>query len=400
MCPSDNVRNLEASATLAVAARARELRAQGRDLVDLSAGEPDFPTPEPVADAGIAAIREGCTRYTAAAGIPALRQAIARHLARQTGAAVDPAGVVVTAGAKQALFNACFVLFGPGDRVLVPRPYWTSYPALIRLARAQPIEVPGDPAHGFKLGIAELEAAYDPSVRGLILNSPCNPTGAVYSPGEIEAIAAWAARRAVRIISDEIYTRICYLGTRAPGLLDLEPALRQQAVLVGGASKSYSMTGWRIGYSYSDPALAELMAALQSHITSNAATPSQFAALAAYEREAAAHAVEVMAAAFQHRRDLVLELLRDRVPELEYVHPDGAFYLFFRAESFYHEAVPDSVSFCRWLLDEVGLALVPGAAFGDDRYVRLSFAASDAELRAGIARLAAALQPLRAAGKC
>ena len=389
---SDNIRELQPSATLAVTALARELAAQGRDIVDLSAGEPDLPTPEFAAAAGIEAIQKGHTRYTAASGLPALKKAIAADLEQRAGRAIDPAGVVVTAGAKQALFNVCFTLFGPGDRVLLPVPYWTSYPDLIRLARAEPLEIRGDAARDFKVTAEQLEEAYEPAVRGIILNSPSNPTGAVYDRDEFESIVRWAVERDVWVISDEIYGRLCYVAERAPGLLDLDPAYLRRAIIVDGASKSFAMTGWRIGFSYSDPALAGKMGALQSHITSNPATPSQYAALAAYgETGARDAAVATLRATFLRRRDLVVNLLREKLPQVSYVSPDGAFYLFIRVDSFFTPEAPDSIALCRWLLQEAGVALVPGAAFGDDRYARLSFATSDEALIEGITRVAGAV---------
>jgi aspartate aminotransferase len=392
---SDNIRELQPSATLAVAALAKELAAQGRDIVDLSAGEPDSPTPEFIAEAGIDAIRKGHIRYTPAAGLPALKQAIARNLERRSGRSIDPAGIVVSNGAKQSLFNVCFTLFGPGDQVLLPVPYWTSYPDLIRLARAEPVEVTGDVARSARVGIQHLEAAYSPRVRGLILNSPSNPSGAVYGRDELQAILRWTAERDIWVISDEIYGRLCYVADHAPGLLDLEPAALDRAVLIDGASKSFAMTGWRIGFSYSSRALADSMGALQSHITSNPSTPAQYAALAAYSQtEAQDRAVQQLHASFQRRRDLVLELFREHLPEVEYIRPEGAFYLFFRLDSFYGGDTPDSISMCRRLLQEAGVALVPGSAFGDDRYARLSFATSEQALRAGIQRMAAALGSL------
>ncbi|MFW5947443.1 MAG: aminotransferase class I/II-fold pyridoxal phosphate-dependent enzyme, partial [Gemmatimonadota bacterium] len=206
---SENVRKLEPSATIAVSSLAKELAARGRDIINLSAGEPDFPTPSFISDAAIEAIRGGRTRYTPAPGLPELRKAIATALGEAHGVGVSPAGVVVSAGAKQALFNAMFVLVGPGDRVLVPVPYWTSYPEIVQLARGEPVPVQGREDRGYRVTPEELEAAWDPSVRALLLNSPSNPSGAVYRLEELEAIAAWAGDRGVRIISDEIYARLC-----------------------------------------------------------------------------------------------------------------------------------------------------------------------------------------------
>lgn len=389
---SENVRQLQPSATLAVSALARELKAQGRPIIDLSAGEPDFDTPGFIVEAGIAAIREGHTRYTPAPGLPGLRRAVADSLARDHGTTVDPAGVVVSAGAKQALFNALFVLVGPGDRVMIPAPYWTSYPEIVQLARAEPLFVRGPETRDYRIGPAELDAAWDDRVRALIINSPSNPSGAVYPREELDAIARWASDRGVWLISDEIYARLCYLGQRAPGLLDLAPELLDRVVVINGASKAFAMTGWRIGFSYTDVAIAAQISALQSHITSNAATPSQHAALAAFSATPAQAAeLDAMAAEFAARRDLVVGALRERLPGAGYVAPDGAFYLFFRADHWYGDGHAGSIALCKHLIAEAEVALVPGAAFGDDRYVRLSFAASRAELTEAFDRLGRAL---------
>jgi len=386
---SENIKGIEPSATLAVAALANELKAKGHDIIDLSAGEPDFRTPAFISEAAIAAINAGKTRYTATPGIPELRKAIAEELSRRFDRQVNPAGVVVSNGAKQALFNALFALFGPGDRVLLPTPYWTSYPALIQLARATAVEVPGDPARGFKLTPAELDAVADDQTRGLILNSPSNPTGAVYSLPELEAIMRWAAERDIWVISDEIYGEICFTGSRAPGILDLDPELIRQTVLIDGVSKRFAMTGWRVGFSYSDPALAARLSALQSHATSNICTPAQYAALAAYNAEPLeAEAVTAMVRTFQKRRDLLLDRFRTHLPSISYVQPEGAFYLFFRVDQFYDAETSDSIAFCKLVLEKAGVALVPGAAFGDDRFVRLSFATSEENLEKAVLRLA------------
>lgn len=385
---SENIQGIEPSATLAVAGLARELRAQGRDILDLSAGEPDFGTPEFIGEAAIASIREGRTHYTPPPGLPELREAIAGYLGALHGRPVDPGGIVVTAGAKQALFNAFFALFGPGERVLVPTPYWTSYPALVRFSRAEPVEVPTAAEEGFKVTPDRLEAAYDGQTTGLILNSPSNPTGAVYTRDELESIARWAAERDVWLISDEIYARICYTDDVAPGLLDLPPAFMERAVLIDGASKVFAMTGWRIGFSYSSPELAARMAALQSHTTSNASAPAQYAAIAGYGADPVeAEAIAAMARTFRERRDLLVALFDEHLPHLPYVRPEGAFYLFFRADRFYDDEAAGSVGFCRRLLESAGVALVPGAPFGDDRFVRLSFAASEEALRDGVGRI-------------
>jgi aspartate aminotransferase len=390
---SANIARLKPSATIALSTRAKELIAEGKDVINLTAGEPDFPTPAPVSEAGIRAIREGRTRYTPSAGIPELRRAIAEDLHRlsPTCEEIDPAGIVVTSGAKQALFNLCFCLFGPGDRVMVPVPYWTTYPELVELARAEPVLVPGDPARGFKITPHDLEAHHDPAVRGLMLNSPGNPTGAVYSLDELEAIARWAAERGIWILSDEIYRRIYLHGEMAPGLLDLPRELRGNAAVVDGASKAFAMTGWRIGFSYTAPELAAKMTALQSQTTSQAATPAQYAALAAYQaRDEGLEPYHEMARAFRSRLRRVVELFRERLPGVGFIEPEGAFYLFFEAAGLARPG-ESAAELCARLLDEVGVALVPGEAFGDGRYVRLSYACSEETLERAVERLAGTL---------
>jgi aspartate aminotransferase len=389
---SENVARLEPSATIALSSRVRQLIGEGRDIVNLTAGEPDFPTPEFISEAGVAAIREGRTRYTASAGIPELRRAIADDLHRLSPRhpAPDAGGVVVSAGAKEALFNACFTLFGPGDRVLIPVPYWTTYPALVTLARAEPIFVRGAESRGFKVTVDDLEGAAEGGAAGLMLNSPSNPSGSVYTLEELESIVRWAAERGVWLISDEIYRRIYHRGRLAPGLLDLDPALRERTVLVDGASKAFAMTGWRIGFSYSSPALARVFADLQSQTTSHAAAPSQYAALAAYaETETSEAAVREMAGRFRSRAEHVVREMRERLPDIGFVEPEGAFYLYIRTEGLARPG-EGSLALCERLLNEAGVSLVPGDAFGDDRYVRLSFAVAEETLTEAVRRIAEA----------
>jgi aspartate aminotransferase len=395
---SENVRQIEASSTLAIAARTRELRAQGRDVLDLGIGEPDFRTPDFIARAGIAAIEQGLTHYPPVPGSPPLRAAIARSIKAATGHAAEAAGIVVTSGAKQALFNACFCLFGPGDEVLLPVPYWTSYPALIRLARAEPRFVASSIERGFRVSVDDLEAARTPRVKGLIINSPSNPTGAVYSADELAALARWARQHNIWIISDEIYGRICYTAARSASVLDVVDSI-DNVVIIDGASKAYAMTGWRIGYSYTNVALAERMTALQSQITSGASSISQHAALAGFSDSAQGDAaVQAMARVFAERRNAVLAQFREQAPDVYCFPPEGAFYLFFQVDQFFTPAVPDSAAFCSWVLEEADVALVPGSAFGEDRFVRMSFATSSSVLTEAIRRLAGILQPVGTRG--
>ena len=387
---SSNVEKLEPSATIAVSSLAKRLRAQGRDVIDLSAGEPDFDTPGFICEAAVEGIEAGRTRYTPAAGMPELRKAIAAHLSERTESEVPWEGVVVTCGAKQALFNACFSLFGPGDEVLVAAPYWTSYPQMVGLTGADPVPVQGAESREFRLTPDDLEAASTSRTRGLIYSSPCNPTGTVYTLEELQAVAQWARDRDVWIVADEIYRRITFEGDgEAPGLLDLPEGSRGPFVLVDGASKSFAMTGWRLGFAYTEPTVAAKMSALQSHTTSNAATPSQVAALAAWDNpEQTEEVVSEMRAAFRRRRDLVVRRFDEDLPQLHYVTPRGAFYLFFRVDPLFGDGRENATDVCAWILEETGVAMVPGAAFGDDRWVRLSYATSDELLDRALERVA------------
>lgn len=387
---SPNVQKLKPSATIAVSTLAKQLVAEGRDIINLGAGEPDFDTPGFISDAAVAGIRAGRTRYTPPAGIPELRSAIAERLRERGERVVGPDEIVVTCGAKQSLFNAIFTLFGPGDEVLIAAPYWTTYPALVDLARAKPVALFGHEDRDFKITAADLDGAATDATRGLVLNTPSNPTGAVYSIEELDEIATWCRERGVWLLSDEIYGHIHHdRDGPAPGILDLPIDRLGPAVLIDGASKSFAMTGWRIGFSYTDAELSGKFAALQSQITSNAATPSQMAALAAYaDVESAGRARVAMGVAFRRRRDLVCARMRELFPDLPFIEPGGAFYVYFRVDGLFNGEVRTATEWCSRLLTEQGVALVPGAAFGDDEWVRLSFATSDDILEEAMKRIA------------
>lgn len=390
MAISPNVQDMRPSATIAVSSLAKRLAAEGRDILNLSAGEPDFATPEFIAEAAIEGIRAGRTRYTPAPGLPELRKAIASMLSAKAGRELPWEGVVVSTGAKQSLFNACFSLFGPGDEVLIGAPYWTSYPEMIGLSRAKAVAVAGDEARDFRLTPDDLEAAATDRTRGFLFSSPGNPTGVVYSKEELRAIAEWARDRGVWLLVDEIYSRIFFGDSReAPSILDLDPGSLGDHVLIDGASKGFAMTGWRIGFSMSSPELAKTMSGFQSHTTSNPATPSQIAALAAWtETDRTDAAVHEMRTAFQRRRDLVCRLFDEQLPGLPYLTPEGAFYLFFRVDGAFTDERSSAAELCTWILEESGVALVPGEAFGEPRFVRMSYASSDEVLQDAIGRLA------------
>jgi aspartate aminotransferase len=381
---SPNLQHLETSATIAISQEAKRRKAAGEDIIDLGAGEPDFPTPAIPADAGVRAIRDGKTHYPANEGILELRAAAAKHLSLLSGGRpVNADHVVVSNGSKQSLFNSCFALFGPGDVVAIPAPAWVSYPQIVHLARARPVLVPGDPEWSLKVSVRDLERVV-PGARGLILCSPCNPTGAVYTMPELRAIAQWARERKVWVISDEIYRRIHYGPGPAPSFLDLPDELLERVVVIYGVSKAYAMTGWRIGLALAPAPVAKAMAALQSHTTTGANHPAQFAAAAALGDERVEQDVQRMVAEFRRRRDLVVERFRRDLPGVEFVDPLGAFYFFFRVDSF---GGVGGTEFCTRLLAATGVALVPGAAFGDDRYVRLSYAAATDSIAAALDRI-------------
>jgi aspartate aminotransferase len=385
---SRNVAALAPSATIAVSREAARLRAEGINVVDLGAGEPDFPTPKLVADAGVRAIQQGKTRYAATEGTLDLRAAVARRLSLLSGGrAINADNIVVSNGSKQSIYNACLSLFGQREKVLVPAPYWTSYPQIVHLARAIPVEVPGDADWSLKVAVADLERVWDDSVKGLILNSPTNPTGAVYTLAEIRAIAEWARRKGVWIIADEIYRQIHYGAGPAPSFLDLPDELLERVVVVDGASKAYAMTGWRIGFALAPRALAQVMSALQSHTTSGANTPAMWAATEAFSSDSVQAEVQRMTESFRQRRDYLVGRFRAELPGTEFVEPLGAFYLFFRVDELFSRHLPGATEVCRRLISDEALALVPGAAFGDDRWVRLSYAASEELLKEGMDRL-------------
>ena len=386
--PSVNIADLEESATIAVSARAKALRAAGRAVIDLGAGEPDFPTPSFIRESAKRALDSGATRYTLVEGILRLRQVIADRANERLGEDVIAAGdVVVSTGSKQSLFNSCFVLFGSGDEVLVPTPAWTSYYQMLTLARARPVVVRGRREHSLKATPQDLEQAASPRTRGVMLNSPTNPTGAVYSLDELQAILRLAASRGWWVVSDEIYREISYDGPAA-SLLDAargDSALRQQLVVVDGVAKAYAMTGWRIGWSIAPRAVAQAMCALQSHTTSNTSTPSQHAALCALSsRDQSNAAIATMVAEFRRRRDAATQLLV--AAGVDFIEPKGAFYLFIRVPTRHNDPQPGS-TFARELLDSHDVAVVPGAAFRTPEWIRISYAAPMEDVVEGVRKV-------------
>lgn len=385
--PSANIARMKESATLAVAAKARALKAAGKAIIDLGAGEPDFDTPLFIREAADKALADGATRYTATDGILPLREAIAADANRyvQGLAPVAANEVVVSNGSKQSLYNACVCCFGPGDEVLVPTPAWTSYYEMVELARATAVPVFGDPARSLKVTADELLAASTPRTKGLMLNSPSNPTGAVYTREELTAILALAAEKGWWVLADEIYMRIAYDGPAA-SVLSLAPT-RENLIVINGVAKAYAMTGWRIGWTIAPVAVSKAMTAFQSHTTSNAAAVSQHAALAALARvEEADAAVSHMVQEFHRRRDAVLRAL-EAFPSVRYVHPAGAFYLYVNVAGFAGAADAGGV-FAERVLEQENVAVVPGSAFLTPDWIRMSYATTEAIAVEGVTRIA------------
>jgi aspartate/methionine/tyrosine aminotransferase len=384
---------------MAMDARAKALQAAGRDLVNLTAGEPDFPTVPPAAEAGVAAIRDGFTRYTAAAGIQPLRAAIVAKLEAENGIHYSAEEIGVTTGAKFALFAAMQVLCDPGDEVVIPSPYWVSYPEQAQLAGAVPVFTPTEESDGFVLTAAAVERALTPRTKLLVLNSPCNPTGAVIPEAELVAIGEVVLRHPrVYVLSDEIYEKMVYDGARHASLAALDPELRRRTVTINGFSKAYSMTGWRVGYTAADAHVARPIAHLLSQTTSNVTSVAQRAALAALE--SGAPSVAAMVEEFSRRRELVLARLA-AMPLLRCARPGGAFYVFPNVAEALGRRTPAGTllahvdAFSMALMEEGGLATVPGTGFGSAEHIRLSYAAATDTLASGCDRLAEFLGALR-----
>ena len=380
------LQRLRPSATVSITARAERLREQGRDLIVLSVGEPDFATPEHIKAAAVAALARNDTKYTPVDGSGLLKEAIVAKLERDNGLRYTPDQVLVSTGAKQSCYNACLALLDPGDEAIVVAPYWVSYPDMVRLADAEPVIVETLPEHGFKLTAEQLARALSPKTRLLILNSPCNPTGAVYTAAEWRALGeVLRAHPRVVVLSDEIYEHIQWTGAAFASFAAVCPDLYDRTLTVNGMSKGYAMSGWRIGYAAGPQAVIKAMTSLQGQSTTNACTISQAAAREALIGDQAC--VRDMCGEFKRRHDYFFVRLR-ALPGFECVRADGAFYLFPNvAAAMRAKKVATDIELCERFLDDAGVALVPGTAFGAPGHVRLSFAASLATLDAAVRRL-------------
>ncbi|MFD8482638.1 pyridoxal phosphate-dependent aminotransferase [Kitasatospora sp. NPDC059673] len=387
------------SATLAVDAKAKALKAAGRPVIGFGAGEPDFPTPGYIVDAAVAACQDPANhRYTPAAGLPELKAAIAAKTLRDSGYQVDASQVLVTNGGKQAIYNAFAAILDPGDEVIIPAPYWTTYPEAVKLAGGTPVEVVADETTGYKVSVAQLEAARTANTKVVLFVSPSNPTGAVYTEAEAEAIGRWALEHGLWVLTDEIYEHLVYGDAKFTSLPALLPELADKCIVVNGVAKTYAMTGWRVGWLIAPKDVVAAATNLQSHATSNVSNVAQRAALAAVAGDLSA--VDEMKTAFDRRRRTIVAMLN----EIEGVYcpePEGAFYAYPSVKSLLGKEIrgkrpQTSAELATLILEEAEVAVVPGEAFGTPGYLRLSYALGDADLVEGVSRMQKLLAEARA----
>ncbi len=390
------IRTISPSLTLAISAKAKMMKQAGEDVISFGVGEPDFATPEHIMDAARAALDKGYTKYTPSAGLPELRRAIASKFRRDNGLDYEPSQIIVSNGAKHSVFNACYALVDEGDEVIIPAPYWLTYPEIVKTLGGVPVIVKASKRAGFKITPDQLRAAITPRTKLFIFNSPCNPTGAVYSEAEVRALAEVCVEAGVFILSDEIYEKLVYGGVKPFSMAAVSEAAKALTVTVNGVSKTYAMTGWRIGYLAAPKEIAAAIDSFQSHATSNPNSIAQYAALTALSSPEAA--VEEMVARFARRRLAMIERISD-MGGAYCIIPDGAFYAMLVVSGAYGKRfgsrkIENSVDFADVLLDAAKVAVVPGAAFGADDCVRLSYSLSMRDMLEGLERIDAFLQSL------
>ncbi|MGP4090861.1 pyridoxal phosphate-dependent aminotransferase [Streptomyces sp. KR55] len=387
---SARVAAISESVTLAVDAKAKALRAAGRPVIVFGAGEPDFPTPDYIVEAAVAACRDTANhRYTPSAGLPELRKAIAAKTLRDSGYEVAPSQVLVTNGGKQAIYNAFAAILDPGDEVVVPAPYWTTYPESVRLAGGVPVDVVADETAGYKVTVEQLEAARTEKTKALLFVSPSNPTGAVYSAAEVEAIGRWAVEHGLWVLTDEIYEHLVYGDAQFTSLPVLVPELRDKCIVVNGLAKTYAMTGWRVGWIIAPEDVVKAATNHQSHATSNVNNVAQAAAITAVSGDLSA--VALMREAFDRRRNLIVPMLNE-IDGVICPMPEGAFYAYPSVKGVLGREIrgkrpQSSVELAELILEEAEVAVVPGEAFGTPGYLRLSYALGDEDLVEGVTRI-------------
>lgn len=387
---SKKVGEIAPSLTLEITAKAKKLKAEGVSIIGFGAGEPDFNTPEYITNAAKHALDIGFTKYTPAAGMPELKEAICKKFLKDNGLSYEPSQIVVSTGAKSSLFHAICAMVDEGDEVILPSPYWLTYPELVKLAGGKTVFIKTTANDGYKMTAEELSAAVTDKTKLLILNSPNNPTGAVYSEKELSAIAKVCEEKGLYVISDEIYEKLVYGGEKHVSIAALSPYMKEHTVVVNGMSKSYSMTGWRIGYLAAPKDIAKAVSSMQSHTTSNACSIAQYASVTALESEESDKFIEKMQKTFDERRIYMVKTLQ-AIKGVVLPEPKGAFYVFadvsaFYGKSFQGEKVTGSLSFAELALKK-GVAVVPGIAFGDDDCIRLSYAISIEDIKEGLKRL-------------
>jgi aspartate aminotransferase len=391
---ANRIQQIQPSATLAVAAKAEALRAAGKPVINLSIGEPDFDTPQFIKDAAIAAIQAGHTKYTQVEGIPALKTAIVQKFKRENGLNYQENQIIVSSGAKHSLFNIFDVLLNPGDEVIIPAPYWTSYPEMVLLCEGKPVIVQTEAKHQYKLTPAQLRSAITPKTRLLILNSPSNPTGMAYTRDELKALGeTLLLHPQVMIASDDIYEHHLWRNLPFSNIVNACPALQDRTIVVNGVSKTYAMTGWRIGYAAGPLPIISAMKKVQSQATSSPCSVSQYAALAALTGDQSE--VKIMTKAYQERHDFLVGELQ-KIPGIDCHPSDGTFYTLPSIEAFYHRraGVNDDLTFSNYLLEQAEIAVVPGSAFGAPHAIRLCYTTSMAHLVEAVARLKKAIAAL------
>jgi len=388
---SKRISAIAESATLKVDSKAKALIANGRPVISYAAGEPDFPTPAHIVEAAAIAVRDPKNhRYTPAAGLPEMKEAIVQKTLQDSGTKITPSQVIVTNGGKQAVYQAFQVILNDGDEVLVPAPYWTTYPEAIKLAGGKQVDVFAGSDQGYKVTVEQLEAAYTPRTKALLICSPSNPTGAVFSKQELTDIGNWAATKPnLWVISDEIYQNVVYDGIRAYSITELVPEIQDRTIMVNGVAKSYAMTGWRLGWMIAPDDAAKAAGNLQSHLTSNVSNISQRAAIAAITGDQ--EPIEQMLAAFDRRRKLAVAEL-NKIPGMMTPNPEGAFYVYpdvsgLLGKTWGGKQITSSLELADMILEQAEVALVPGEAFGPSGYLRMSYALSDDQLLEGIHRM-------------
>lgn len=388
---SKKISEISPSMTLAISAKANEMKANGEKVISFGVGEPDFNTPEHIINAAKDALDKGYTKYVAAAGLPALKKAIAKKLKEENGLDYDPSQIVVCNGGKHAIYNAMYAVLEEGDEVLIPKPYWLTYPEVVMCCGGVPVYIYATPRHGYKVTAAQIEAMITPRTKMLILNSPCNPTGAVYTEEEIRAIAEVCVKHNIVVLSDEMYEKLIYGGETHFSIAAVSPEMKELTIIVNGVSKSYAMTGWRLGFVAAPKHVAKAIGSFQSHTTSNVNTMTQYAAIAAYEGDQ--KPMEDMVKAFGERRKKMLEVLEGmKSLGLDYVKPDGAFYVMLLCYNLYGKSydgvkINGSMDFCDMLLTHEKVAATPGICFGDDDAIRLSYALSMEDMLEGLRRI-------------